>query len=190
MRTGLTAAAAVLAAPLAQAAVITFETAPYGSFNGPVTESGFTYSRLSGTLIVNNIGNPGQDMEGNVKFGAGMLGIVAVGSPADFTFSGPDYAAIRRRSQTLTVTGLLGGSTVGTDTYTLANTDVSFPTYANWTTELASNLAGKTIDALQIALNGGIGRPSSYFYQAIDNVVLAAPSSVPGPPPGRCSALG
>lgn len=168
MRTGLTAAAAVLAAPLAQAAVITFETAPYGSFNGPVTESGFTYSRLSGTLIVNNIGNPGQDMEGNVKFGAGMLGIVAVGSPADFTFSGPDYAAIRRRSQTLTVTGLLGGSTVGTDTYTLANTD----------------------DALQIALNGGIGRPSSYFYQAIDNVVLAAPSSVPGPPPGRCSALG
>ena len=161
----LALAAALAATPTlassAQAAVITFETAPIGDFTGPVTENGFTYSRLSGALYVDTAGNPGKDMEGQSgasNGGGGVLDITAAsGGPAAFTYSGLDYAAFDTRgtgSQTLTVAGLLGGSTVGTDTYTLANTNVSIPTYPNWTSELASNLSGKTIDDLRIALNG------------------------------------
>ncbi len=190
LRAGLLGAAVVLAAPLAgagaQAAVVTFETAPFGpGFTGPVTESGFTYSRLSGALFVNNHGNPGQEMEGDPS-GGGALDIVTAGSPADCTFSGLDYAAFDSRgtgSQTLTVTGLLGGSTVATDTYTLANTAAFLPKYPNWTTELAANLAGKTIDDLHIVLNAGEGfQPFVEFAQAIDNVVLGtAPTGVPEP---------
>ena len=183
LKAGLVVTMALLALPLAavsaHAAVITFETAPPGpGFTGPITENGFTYSTLSGGLYVNDLGNPGQDMEGSEVNGGGILNIVSAGSP-DFTFSGLDYAAYAGTgsgSQTLTVTGLLGGSIIGTDTYTLANTNIFSPKYSNWTTELANNLAGKTINDLHITLNAGNG-----FIQNIDNVRLGGGTPVPEP---------
>lgn len=194
MRAGWVAAAAILAVPVAgvsaHAAVVTFETAPYGGgFTGPITENGFTYSRLSGALYVNNHGNPGQDMEGSEAGVGGVLNIVSAGSP-DFTFSGLDYSAYDTSdtgSQTLAVTGLLGGSIVGTDMYTLANTNVFYPKYANWTTELATILAGKTIDDLHVTLNAGSGSGGA-FHENIDNVVLGA--ATPVPEPGSLALLG
>jgi hypothetical protein len=57
-------------------------------------------------------------------------------------------------SSTLEVRGLLGGTPVGTDHYNTSNTSVSDPTYANWTTEFASVLAGKTLSELDISLDG------------------------------------
>jgi hypothetical protein len=171
------------AAGLAQAATITFETAPFGAdFTGPVTENGFTYATDSGFLYVDQYGNPGQDMEGQVAGGGGVLDIVSA-SAGDFKFSGLDYAAYDSSdsgSQTLSITGYLSGSPVGTESYTLANTNVFNPTYANWTTENASGLAGVTIDDLKITLNAGGGETAS-FLQGIDNVNLNVAGAVPEP---------
>src|SRR5438045_306632 len=109
-------AATVVASGLASPAVantITFETADTGGFTGPVTENGFTYSTLSGGLLVLTNGNPGQDMAGLEFSGGGVLRIVSA-SGGDFTFDGLDFAASGSTgSQTLMVEGFLGGSSVG-----------------------------------------------------------------------------
>jgi hypothetical protein len=166
----------------AKANVITFETAPPGpGFTGPVTEDGFTYKTLSGGLLVNTSGNPGQDMEGMVVGGGGVLEITRAGPLADFSLSKLDYSAFALSgvgSQTLVVTGLLGGTVVGIDTFTLANTNIGLPKYANWTTETASKLAGVKLDELTIGLNAGV--LPSVFHQNVDNVVLN-PVGVPEP---------
>jgi hypothetical protein len=84
----------------AAAATITFETAPFGfGFTGPVTENGFTYSTLSGNLVVENFGNPGQDMEGDVSLGGGALDIVAAVGGGTFTFSSLDFSAETTRAR-------------------------------------------------------------------------------------------
>src|SRR5262249_6265038 len=69
--------ASVLALP-ALGNTITFDAANVGLFTGPVTESGFTYSKLSGALLVNPllVGNPGKDAEGTIS-GGGALKIVS-----------------------------------------------------------------------------------------------------------------
>src|ERR1700691_2434854 len=171
---GVTLVARALAFP-ALADTITFATAPLGpSFTGPVTESGFTYSTLSGNLYVNQFGNPGQDMEGTEGSGGGVLEIVEGGG--EFNLESLDFAAYASSgagSQTLEVEGFLGGSLVGVDQYPLSNTKNYDPSYPNWTTEDASVLAGKNIDELEIVLNAGL-RPD-FFTEAIDNVVLTAP---------------
>jgi hypothetical protein len=164
--------AAVVMSGGAEAAVITFETAPLiPNFVGPVTESGFTYSGASGALVVNNTGNPGQDMEGEATGGGGVLKIVSAGAPK-FTFESVDFAAFADSgtgSQTLSVTGLLGGAPVATDTWTLANAN-TIP--YSWTTEGASNLQGKAIDELLITLDGS-PPAAPVFYEAVDNVTLS-----------------
>lgn len=181
---GLAAAiivAGAIVSSSANAAVITFETAPAGpGFTGSVNEDGFTYARLSGGLFVGNSGNPGQDMEGDFGTGGGVLDITSASAGSRFTFSGLDYAAFAASgtgSQTLTVTGLLGGSVVRTSAYTLANTATDTPKYANWTSESASGLAGVTIDDLRITLNAAgnsEGTSPLDASQNIDNVVLNA----------------
>lgn len=179
----IAAAGACAIASTALASTITFETAPHGSgFTGPMTESGYTYSTLSGGLYVNQYGNPGQDLEGAESVGGGIVKIVAAGG-GDFNFASLDFAAYDQSgagSQTLTVNGLLGGSLVATDTFTLANTATYQPQYANWTTELASALAGASIDELDIVLNAG-----QVFSENIDNVVLT-----PAPEPASLALLG
>jgi hypothetical protein len=155
-------AAIVLAGALASPALantITFETAPLGTLSGPVTETGFTYSKLSGALLVNPllVGNPGKDAEGTIS-GGGVLKIVSA-TGGDFNFNALDFAAFDASgtgSQGLKVEGFLGGSSVGVDQYTLANTNVFNPKYDNWTTEAASVLAGKSISELDITLNANI----------------------------------
>ena len=134
---------------------------------------------MSGGLFVNRFGNPGQDMEGDQEVGGGLLAIVSASS-GNFTFNSIDFAAFASSdpgSQTLSVEGFLGGSPVGTDAYTLANTNIFNPTYPNWTTEAASVLAGKTFSELDITLNAGGGS----FSENIDNVVLTPVSAVPEP---------
>ena len=171
-------AAVVVASAVALPAfanTITFETAAVGTFTGPVTENGFTYSKLSGALLVNPLlpGNPLKDAEGTIS-GGGVLKIVSVGGD-DFTFSALDFSAFDLSgagSQTLRVEGFLGGSSVGLDQYTLANTKVFNPKYDNWTTEAASVLAGKSISELDITLNASIAGLGSLFNESVDNVVL------------------
>jgi hypothetical protein len=174
--------ASVLALP-AVASTITFETAPFGAgFTGPVTENGFTYSRLSGGLFINSLGNPGQDAEGAEGVGGGVLKIVSA-TGGDFNFNGLDFSAFDfsgTGSQTLTVQGFLAGSSVGVDQYTLANTNVFNPNYSNWTTEVSSVLAGKSISELDITLNASVAGSGSLFGENIDNVVLT-PDAVPEP---------
>src|SRR5437667_7682537 len=117
-------AATVVAGALASPAVsntITFETAPPLGFTGPVTENGFTYSRLSGGLFVDfAFGNPGRNMEGaGIAGGGGVLKIVSAGG-GNFNFAALDFAAFETSgsgSQTLMVEGFLGGSRIGGDQY-------------------------------------------------------------------------
>jgi hypothetical protein len=188
-RTGrdLAVVAAVAVSALASpsfANKITFESASYNGagFAGSVTENGFTYSTLSGALVVNLYGNPGHDMEGLSVGGGGVLKVVSA-SGGDFTFNGLDFSAYDQSgsgSQTLQVEGFLNGSLVGTDQYTLSNTSVYSPMYPNWTTESGSVLAGITISELDIPLNAGGIVGVNAFHQNIDNVVLT-PAAAPAP---------
>ncbi len=169
------------AAP-ADATVITFGTAPGGAFGAKVTQGGFTYSTYSGSLFVDNLGDPsGQDMEGSVGGGGGVLAISGGGL---FTYSGLDFAAYdsggsSSGTQTLTVRGFLNGVLAGTDTYTLTDTNAVRPTYSNWSVESASALAGKRIDDLLITLDGGTS--PTFHNAAIDNVVVTPAAAVPEP---------
>jgi len=188
----VTAVASALASP-ALANTITFEAATLGaSFTGPVTEDAFTYSTLSGGLVIKQFGNPGKDGEGNQTLGGGVLKIVSA-TGGGFNFNALDFAAFdvfRPGSQTLTVEGFIGGSSVGVDQYTLANTnDVSKGTYANWTTEAASALAGKTISELRISLTASSAGTGFTFGENIDNVVLT-PAQVAIPEPSSLALLG
>lgn len=173
-----------LACTAANAAVITFSGAPTGpGFTGPVAESGYSYSTLSGGLYVEDFGNPGLDMEGNHSTNGGVLNVVS-STAGDFTFAGVDFAAYSATitsGDVLTVTGLLNGTVVGTDTYDLnfsGNFNASSE-YADWTHEVASVLAGETINDLQITL---YGNNASFSFSAIDNLVLdPATTTVPEP---------
>src|SRR5215469_11191273 len=182
--------ASVVALP-ALANTITFETAAVGAFTGPVTENGFTYSKPSGALLINPLpGNPAKDAEGTIS-GGGVLKIVSAGG-GDFNFNALDFSAFDSSgtgSQTLRVEGFLGGSSVGVDQYTLANTKVFNPKYDNWTTELVSVLAGKSISELDITLNANIAGSGSLFNESIDNVVLT-PELAAIPEPSSLALLG
>ena len=170
---------------------ITFETANVGAFTGPVTENGFTYSKSSGGLVVNTTGNPGNDLEGLSTVGGGVLKIISSGG-GDFNFNTLDFAAFNilgTGSQTLKVEGFLGGSSVGIDQYTLANTKVFNPKYDNWTTEVASALTGKSLSELDITLNASTANSGSLFNENIDNVVLT-PLQVVVPEPSSLALLG
>ena len=165
--------ASALALP-ALANTITFDTANLGAFAGPVTEDGFTYSKLSGGLLVNQLGNPGRDLEGLATVGGGVVKIVSA-TGGDFNFNALDFSAFDLSgsgSQTLRVEGFLGGSSVGADQYTLANTKIFNPKYDNWTTEAASALAGKSISELDITLKASIAGSGSLFNENIDNLML------------------
>ena len=178
----LTVAASIVGSPAA-ANTITFETAALGaSFTGQISEDGFTYSNSSGALFINAFGNPGRDAEGNAVSGGGMLKIVSA-SNGYFNFSALDFSAFDLSgtgSQTLRVEGFLGGSSVGIDQYTLANTKVFNPRYDNWTSEAASVLAGKSLSELDITLNASISGSAALFNESVDNVVLTpVPAAVP-----------
>jgi hypothetical protein len=179
----VSAVAAIVVASPSFANTITFDSASYtgAGFAGSVTENGFTYSTLSGALVVNLYGNPGHDMEGLSVGGGGVLKVVSA-SGGDFTFNGLDFSAYNQSgsgSQTLQVEGFLNGSLVGTGQYTLSNTSVYSPMYPTWTTEAASILAGVTISELDIPLNAGIVGGNA-FHQNIDNIVLT-PVAAPAP---------
>ena len=187
----VTAVASALASP-ALANTITFETATLGAgFTGPITEDGFTYSTFSGGLFINQFGNPGKDAEGNQSLGGGVLKVVSA-TGGDFNFNALDFAAfdlLGTGSQTLTVEGFIGGSSVGVDQYTLANTAVFSPKYANWTTEAASVLAGKTVSELRIPLTASNAGTGFTFGENVDNVVLT-PVLAQIPEPASLAPLG
>jgi hypothetical protein len=183
--------ASAMASP-AFANTITFETAPLGSFSGPVTENGFTYSKLSGVLLINPllVGNPGKDAEGTIS-GGGVLKIVSA-TGSDFNFNALDFSAFDfsgTGSQTLKVEGFLGGSSAGVDQYTLTNTKIFNPKYDNWTTEFASVLAGAGLSELDITLNASITGSGLLFNESIDNVVLT-PELAAVPEPSTLTLLG
>ena len=150
---------AVLAASAlapAQAAPVTlgFEAPPpvdpAGSgqpfFNGTdsLTESGFAYSpsttdASTNSLYIGGNGNPGQDIEADGNVSQGILKVVSNTTGQTFTFLGVDVATFNVTAgvpATVTVTGELGGQTVGTDSYTVnavdntASGDLNGP-YAN-----------------------------------------------------------
>lgn len=177
-------AAFIALAACAHASTITFETSTFLSkLPAPITEAGFTYASQSGVVVINNLGNPNLHIQGFASGGGGVMEISRAGG-SDFLFDSLDFAAYHitgTGAQTLTIEGLLDGSIVGTDQFTLANTKVFAPSYGNWTTELASLLAGQKIDTLRIHLNAGTNGSDVLFVEAVDNVVLTPVDPVPEP---------
>jgi hypothetical protein len=161
----------------AHADTITFDNATFGPFTGPVTENGYTYSTLAGSLFVTILGNPGNDMEGAGGTNGGILDIKSATS-TNFTFAKVDFSAFGESigTESLFVEGFRNGAIVAFDTYLRSNLS-TIP--LNWVTENASNLAGVTIDELQITLNAD---PANLNTANIDNVVLnAAVTPIPEP---------
>ncbi|HEY8610923.1 MAG TPA: PEP-CTERM sorting domain-containing protein [Roseomonas sp.] len=156
---------------------ITFETAPPQFLLAPVAEAGFTYSVHFGSLWIGSDGIPGQDLEGDGSSSGGVLRL-SNATNGTFQFLGLDVSAwnvVVGTPTTVTVTGLLGGTTVGTDRYTLAA--ISTIPYTNWTAVQANSLTGLAIDALLIGLPASA--TGDQFWASIDNVRLAVP--VPEP---------
>ncbi len=173
-----TAFAVALAPARTAAATITFETAPPEYFTAPVTESGFTYAPGPGSLYVSPNGNPGQDMEGDGSGGGGVLRVTSAAG-STFQFAGLEFSAYNLTTGTtgtITVTGLLGGATVGSDTYTLPT--VNAAPYTNWTPERAANLSGQVVDTLLVNLPASA--TGDTFWDNIDNLQVVA-TQVPEP---------
>lgn len=162
---------------------------PY--FNGTMsqTEAGFTYSPSTSDANTNSLyiasnGNPGQDIEADGNVSLGILKVVSSTLGQTFTFLGIDAATFNQTAGvpgTITVTGQLSGQTVGTESYTVNAVNLPGPLdpsgpYANWTTEVAAGLAGKTIDTLLVSLPANSGDQA---YAAIDNLSLE--TGVPEP---------
>jgi hypothetical protein len=168
MIAGLLAISPAVDIPASHATTIGFEGAPVGpGFTGPITESGFVYSRFSGNLFINNDGNPGHNVEPSAGTG-GVLEIVSATAGSLFQFSALDLAS-GAGAPVVSVEGLFGGSPLATDNFTGPGGGLPGP----YTTEHTSNLLGKNIDELLISLPAS---PES----AIDNVVLNA-AAVPEP---------
>lgn len=176
------------------AAVITFQTAPPGpGFNGPVTEDGYVYSRDSGYLWADDWGNPGRMIQGDNDWGSGVLKIVSAVSGEIFQFLGLDYAAWRQNSinddtfyiADIVVEGYRNNGLIGTDTFSVLETDVFSPSYGNWTTGAASGLSSKAIDKLLVYLDAGEAVRADgdrrFFLEAVDNVELEVAADVPEP---------
>ena len=185
----LVAAAIAFAVP-ASATAITFETAPLGpGFTGPVTENGFTYMQTDGSLYVNDLGNPGQDMEALHDTLGGSL-VVFRTDGSTFTFNSIDFAAYEAtatpQDQALSLVGVTKNGTLVQEYYTLDTTDVFSPKYDNWTTEYATagNLAGVELKSLAIVLFSVVSEVPCYG--AVDNLDLTPPV----PEPATLTLLG
>jgi hypothetical protein len=182
---------ALAAATSASADTVTFETGPFGpGFTNPVTEGNFMYYNAGGALFVNDLGNPGHDMEGTIAEGGGVLGVARTDF-AGFTFSSLDYSAYSQAgtgNQTLTVTGYFQHAIVAVDTFDLGNTANFTNTYDNWTHFDALNLAGVQIDNLFVTLNAG-GDAGRQFSQNVDNVNLAGVRAGSAPEPASWALL-
>jgi hypothetical protein len=153
-----------------------------GGLHRPSHREWFRLLTAVGKPFINTDGNPGNNVEptlGSVNTG-GILEIVSSTPGSLFEFVSLDLASVLIGGQNLaqiTVQGLLGGSSVATDTFTGPGGGLPGP----YITVNASNLSGASIDELLITL------PSSPFVStgagetAVDNVVLSAAAAVPGP---------
>jgi hypothetical protein len=158
------------AAPSA-ASVITFDTAPLGTFGGPVTENGFVYYNGFGNFAVAGLGRSGQDLEARVS---GGIVVVQRDGGGLFTFDSIDFAAFDSMGisdGSLIVGGVRNGAFLSFPTFTLPGTAVTTPTYANWKTEYASSLRNVPIDTLLIVM--GAGFEPGVNYTAIDNLKVS-----------------
>lgn len=179
------AAALLSGAAGADAAVITFDNATglsSDAFDVTGSEDGFDFGAFSGSLYLNFFGNPDRNMEGYSEEGGGVLTVAKTGGGL-FRYGGTDFAAYSGNgtgSQTLVITGLVGGSVVGSASYELANTSFAIPGYANWTSFGSGGLAGIDVDELRFALVGGI-EDFAQVYVAVDNIQLGVAGVIPEP---------
>lgn len=175
------AVAALFAVP-ASATTITFNTAPSGpGFTGPVTENGFTYQQISGSLYANTIGNPGGDIEAQAGTSGGAF-VIYRQDGGKFVFNSIDFAAFEPgvpQDQALSLVGVAADGTLFQEYYTLNTTNVDSPTYDNWTKEFATlgGLAGIELKSLAIGLYSLAG--DIPCYGAVDNLDLTPPSNNP-----------
>jgi hypothetical protein len=190
---GAAAIGVIVGAAAAYGNTITFDTAPTGEFDPgtSITEDGFTYSVEPGTTLhVATNGVTGNDVEGFYPAQSSQTGVLQITSATPggtFSLAGLEIAGITtlfdfRQATAVDITGLLGGSSVGTEDFRIPVT-----TTYQYTAEDAGTLAGVTIDRLEITLFATSEiLPIPPFqevdvYSAIDNVEVD-PSSVSAVP--------
>ena len=185
MRTSLVSVVALaLLAPLASAATITFTgpSAILSTGDAFTVENGFAYGATTDVVYRDgSSGNPAPGIIGNPSGDAThILTIVRDGPNPLFNFDGTTIYQNNLGATQIVVTGKLNNVVVANDTFTTSSTNFTY------TTANALNLAGQTIDRLDIDLRGYVETPSSRF-EGVDNVAL---TPVPEPASVALLAIG
>jgi hypothetical protein len=181
MRTTLVSLVAlVLLAPFASAATITFTgpSAILSAGDAFTVENGFAYGATTDVLFRDGgSGNPAPGIIGNPSADfTHILTIIRDGGNPLFNFDSLNVYQKDLGATQIVVTGKLSNAVVATDTFTTSSTNFSY-TSAN-----ALNLAGQTIDRLDIDLRGFVDTLSRF--EGVDNVVVT-----PVPEPASLALL-
>lgn len=161
-------ASLALLAPPASASTLTF-TGPSGflTTSDPFTvESGFAYGATTDTLYRDGAsGNPAPGIIGIPSSDVThILTIVRDGGNPLFTFDSLDVYQNNLGATQIVVTGKLNNVVVASDSFTTSATNFTYTNFSSF------NLAGQTIDALEINLRGYLDTIS--HFEGIDNVTL------------------
>lgn len=187
---------ACFAANTVTAEIIDFDGAPppsdYGG--GAYTEGSFSVALApSNTVAPANFeigdvsletGSPFSTEIATYPFGTGngVLRVTRAIGGSLFSFANIDLGAFGSTPSIVTVTGLLGGSTVASDNFN-PNTAGTFQNFA------ASNLSGQTLDTLDIDFGTIFGQEDVVVADNID-LTLVASAAVPEPSSFACLLLG
>jgi hypothetical protein len=155
--------ATALLASAAAADTITFSTASPGVFAGSAIEGDFRYELFSGGLFIDAAnGNPGNEVEGGIAGGGGVLRIVrddVVGGL--FTFDGAHVVQFSFGAVPIVIEGYLGGALQASDSLVTSAANLAHLSLAS------VNLNGVTIDELRVVLNA---TSAPFAWEGVDNV--------------------
>ncbi len=159
---------------LGQAAVAATTTVTFGSLPGAngdafssYSENSFTVTKTSGSgCVATSLGNPAPDVFGGSVCDGGSAGVFEVTGAGSFVFQSIDLAA-NLGTLSYSIVGLLGGSTIWTQSSSLAGPTGVFST--------VSGLSNMSVDKLRLDFSTA---GSSWNF---DNIALSSVASVPEP---------
>jgi MYXO-CTERM domain-containing protein len=177
------AVSALLASAAASATVVTFDT--LGGTNGDLftsyAESGYTVTKLSGSgCVAAAVGNPPRSVFGGPVCDNGSIGVFSVTGSGLFNFNSVDMLA-QNGDTSYTITGLIGASTIWTQTGTWTGNSIFGTLPASNSgpiDQLVFNLraAGTSFnfDNINVSAGGEVPEPGSFALAGLALCGLAA----------------